>query len=83
MPAGAGFPGSRDVGACCGAAEEDGRGRERGLRSAAGIHPRPGDEPGAGQERYADHERDGRTDQVMSLMDAANHECSEFAAPAT
>ena len=58
----AGFPGSRDVGAT-------------GTRlRLAGVRPRSGDEPGAGQERYADHKRDGRPDQVMSLMNAPHHE---------
>jgi hypothetical protein len=53
------------------------------LRLAAGGATPPGGEPGAGQERYADHKRDGRPDQVMSLMHAPTMKCSEFAAPAT
>ena len=40
----------------------------------AGVRPRSGDEPGAGQERYADHKRDGCPDQMMSLMNAPHHE---------
>src|SRR6266542_5375675 len=45
-----------------------------GFRLAAGVQPRPGGEPGTGQERYADHKGDGRPDQVMSLMNAPQHE---------
>jgi len=62
-PAGRGLPGSRDVGAT-----------SPRWRLISGVRPRSGDEPGTGQERYAGHKRDGRPDQVMSLMDAAHHE---------
>jgi hypothetical protein len=49
-------------------------GDSHSFRLAAGVQPRPGGEPGTGQERYADHKGDGCPDQVMSLMNAANHE---------
>src|SRR5204863_997255 len=44
------------------------------LEASGGSSTPPGGEPGADQERYADHKRDGRPDQVMSLMNAPNHE---------
>ncbi len=54
-------------------AGEDGHERERQL-AASGSSAPPGGEPGAGQERYAGHKRDGRPDQVLSLMNAPHHE---------